>query len=190
MDTGDDDDNTGGNNNGNNGGNNNDNNSGGNNGNNNGAGNSGSNNGGGSSGGGSVSAADQQRYLNAHNSVRAQHGAGALSWADDLEAAAQKWANNCVFKHSGGTLGPFGENLAAGTGNSYTIETAVKSWTDEVCQWSRLQWFAPIANLTSQLSSMLTTPNHPTSPRWFGKPALKWVALSQTVTASSTQASG
>jgi hypothetical protein len=25
------------------------------------------------------------------------------------------------------------ENLAAGTGNSYTIASAVKSWTDEVC---------------------------------------------------------
>ncbi|KAJ3528656.1 hypothetical protein NM688_g7967 [Phlebia brevispora] len=48
---------------------------------------------------------------------------------------AQQWANGCVFQHSGGTLGPFGENLAAGTGSSYDIAAAVKSWTDEVSQY-------------------------------------------------------
>ena len=66
--------------------------------------------------------------------MRAQHGAADLTWSDDLAASAQTWANNCVFKHSGGTLGPFGENLAAGTGSSYGIASAVKSWTHEVCE--------------------------------------------------------
>ncbi|KAJ8469139.1 hypothetical protein ONZ45_g16988 [Pleurotus djamor] len=37
-----------------------------------------------------------------------------------------------MFEHSKGTLGAFGENLAAGTGSSYGIESAIKSWTDEV----------------------------------------------------------
>lgn len=32
-------------------------------------------------------------------------------------------------------MGPFGENLAAGTGSSYDIAAAVKSWTDEVSQY-------------------------------------------------------
>jgi uncharacterized protein YkwD len=90
--------------------------------------------GGNGGGGGGVNSADQQRYLDAHNTVRGDHDASPLRWADDLEAAAQKWANKCVFEHSGGVLGPFGENLAAGTGNGYTIESAVKSWTDEVCE--------------------------------------------------------
>ncbi len=35
-----------------------------------------------------------------------------------------------MFKHSGGTLGPYGENLAAGTGD-YSIASGIKAWTDE-----------------------------------------------------------
>ncbi|KII93493.1 hypothetical protein PLICRDRAFT_35714 [Plicaturopsis crispa FD-325 SS-3] len=69
-------------------------------------------------------------YLNAHNSFRALHGASPLTWSDELASAAQSWANGCKFQHSGGSLGPYGENLAAGTGD-YTIAAAVKSWTDE-----------------------------------------------------------
>jgi uncharacterized protein YkwD len=57
--------------------------------------------------------------------VRAQHGASPLSWDNTLEAAAQKWANNCVFEHSGGKLGPFGENLAAGTVSLVIIQGIV-----------------------------------------------------------------
>ncbi|KAF8203041.1 PR-1-like protein [Pholiota molesta] len=88
------------------------------------------------SGDGSTSNADIQAYLQAHNSVRAQHGASPLTWSDNLASKAQQWADNCVFKHSGGSLGPFGENLAAGTGSSYGIAAAVKSWTDEVSQYN------------------------------------------------------
>ncbi|KAI0724475.1 CAP domain-containing protein [Cerioporus squamosus] len=84
---------------------------------------------------GATSQSDIDAYLQAHNSVRAQHGASPLSWSDDLAASAQSWANNCVFQHSGGKLGPFGENLAAGTGGSYGIGPAVKSWTDEVSDY-------------------------------------------------------
>jgi len=73
--------------------------------------------------------------LSAHNTIRAQHGASDLTWSDELASKAQQWANGCVFQHSGGTLGPFGENLAAGTGSSYDIATAVKSWTDEVSEY-------------------------------------------------------
>ncbi|KAI0762912.1 CAP domain-containing protein [Fomes fomentarius] len=84
---------------------------------------------------GATSQGDINQYLQAHNSVRSQHGAAALSWSDDLAAKAQEWANNCVFQHSGGKLGKFGENLAAGTGGSYGIGPAVKSWTDEVSDY-------------------------------------------------------
>jgi len=74
--------------------------------------------------------------LSAHNSVRSQHGAGDLTWSNTLADAAQKWADGCKFVHSGGSLGPYGENLAAGTGSSYNIAAAIKSWTDEVSQYS------------------------------------------------------
>lgn len=84
---------------------------------------------------GATSSSDIQQYLSAHNTIRAQHGASALTWSDNLASKAQQWANNCVFKHSGGSLGPFGENLAAGTGSAYGIAEAVKSWTDEVSEY-------------------------------------------------------
>ncbi|KAL1952026.1 hypothetical protein VTO73DRAFT_1175 [Trametes versicolor] len=88
-----------------------------------------------SSNSGATSQSDIDQYLSAHNTIRAQHGASPLTWSDDLAAKAQQWANGCVFQHSGGTLGPFGENLAAGTGSSYGIASAVKSWTDEVSEY-------------------------------------------------------
>jgi len=78
-----------------------------------------------------TSDSDISEYLADHNNFRAQYGAAPLTWSNDLAAAAQTWANNCVFKHSGGSLGPYGENLAAGTGSSYGIDAAIKSWTDE-----------------------------------------------------------
>ncbi|KAI9462513.1 CAP domain-containing protein [Lactarius psammicola] len=84
---------------------------------------------------GTVSSGDISAYLSAHNNVRAQHGADPLTWSDELSAKAQQWADGCQFKHSGGSLGPFGENLAAGTGDGYTIATAVKDWTDEVSEY-------------------------------------------------------
>ncbi|KII93492.1 hypothetical protein PLICRDRAFT_35713 [Plicaturopsis crispa FD-325 SS-3] len=90
---------------------------------------------GGGGGSSSTSGSDEQQYLSAHNSFRAQHGASALTWSDNLASKAQQWANNCQFKHSGGTLGPFGENIAAGTGDSYDIAAAIKSWTDESSQY-------------------------------------------------------
>jgi len=82
-----------------------------------------------------TSNSDIQQYLHFHNTIRMQHGATNLTYAQDLAAAAQNWANNCKFKHSGGTLGPFGENLAAGAGSGkdfeYSIGQGIKSWTGE-----------------------------------------------------------
>lgn len=84
----------------------------------------------------STSQSDIDKYLDDHNTARSQHGAAALTWNDTLAAAAQKWANGCVFQHSGGTLGPYGENLAAGTGDSYAIDQAIQSWTGEASQYN------------------------------------------------------
>ncbi|KIM48031.1 hypothetical protein M413DRAFT_439732 [Hebeloma cylindrosporum] len=79
--------------------------------------------------------ADIQVYLRAHNSVRSQHGAVDLTWSDDLAAKAQQWANGCQFKHSGGSLGPFGENLAAGTG-SYSFQSGMDAWVAEISEYN------------------------------------------------------
>lgn len=77
--------------------------------------------------------AEQALYLNSHNTNRAQHGAAPLTWDASLASAAQTWANGCKFAHSGGTVGPYGENLAAGTG-TFGAEEAVQAWTDEACE--------------------------------------------------------
>ncbi|KAG6873666.1 hypothetical protein C0995_012600 [Termitomyces sp. Mi166 len=82
-----------------------------------------------------TSGSDIDTYLSSHNTVRAQHGAAPLAWNNTLASKAQTWANRCVFEHSGGSLGPYGENLAAGTGSAYDIQAAIKSWTDEVSQY-------------------------------------------------------
>jgi len=83
-----------------------------------------------------TSTQDIQAYLSAHNTVRARHGAVALVWSDLLAGKARQWAANCNYVHSGGTLGNYGENLAWGTGSSYGIAAAVKSWTDEVSKYN------------------------------------------------------
>jgi len=82
-----------------------------------------------------TSSADIAAYLKGHNDVRAQYGAKDLIWADDLAAAAQSWADKCNFVHSGGVLGAFGENLAAGTG-AYSIASGLKAWTDEASAYT------------------------------------------------------
>ena len=55
-----------------------------------------------------TSQADINAYLSAHNTVRAQHGAAALTWDQTLADKAQTWVNKCHFQHSGGSLGPYG----------------------------------------------------------------------------------
>ncbi|KZT06894.1 PR-1-like protein [Laetiporus sulphureus 93-53] len=102
----------------------------------------------------STSPSDIDRYLSDQNTVRAQHGAVALTWNDTLAAAAQEWANGCVFEHSGGTLGPYGENLAAGTGSGYGIAAAIQSWTDEASQYNPSD---PVASHFTQVVWKATT---------------------------------
>jgi len=79
-----------------------------------------------------TSPSDIDQYLSAHNTIRAQKGAVALVWDDTLANYAQQWANGCKFQHSGG---PYGENLAAGTGSGFDIPAAIKLWTDEESQY-------------------------------------------------------
>lgn len=55
-------------------------------------------------------------YLDAHNDVRRRARVSDLEWSNDLQGKAQAYANQCQLKHSDGSIGPFGENLAAATG--------------------------------------------------------------------------
>ncbi|EKM57288.1 uncharacterized protein PHACADRAFT_208390 [Phanerochaete carnosa HHB-10118-sp] len=107
-----------------------------------------------SSNGSNASDNDVQAYLSAHNSVREQHGAAALTWNNELAAKAQQWADGCIFQHSGGTLGPFGENLAAGTGSSFGIASAVGSWASEASQYNPSN---PVASHFTQMVWKATT---------------------------------
>jgi hypothetical protein len=111
---------------------------------------------------------DQQAYLDAHNSFRAQHGAAPLVWNQTLSDAGASWAGRCKFEHSGGVLGPFGENLAAGTNE--TPEGAVKSWTDEASEYQPM--LSPtLKKLIIVLQRTMTprTRNFRTSPKLCGR---------------------
>jgi uncharacterized protein YkwD len=44
--------------------------------------------------------ADPKEILDRHNSYRARHQAGPLSWSDSLARGAQDWANGCNRQHS------------------------------------------------------------------------------------------
>jgi len=84
------------------------------------------------SGSGDVSSTDINDYLSDHNTLRAAHGAAPLTWNNTLSAYAQNWANGCQFVHS---HGPYGENLAAGTGD-YSIASATGDWASEASQYN------------------------------------------------------
>ncbi|GAA6036493.1 hypothetical protein JCM8097_003533 [Rhodosporidiobolus ruineniae] len=76
--------------------------------------------------------------LNEHNRFRALHAAPALTWNQNLADAAGRWAANCVFQHSQGAVGPYGENLASNAGTGQTtlptttiVNGLIKLWEDE-----------------------------------------------------------
>ncbi|GAA5866246.1 hypothetical protein JCM1840_004054 [Sporobolomyces johnsonii] len=74
--------------------------------------------------------------LNEHNRFRALHNASALVWSQTLADAAAKWAANCVFEHSQGAVGPYGENLAATAGYTTTIVNgACQPWEAEASEY-------------------------------------------------------
>lgn len=85
--------------------------------------------------GGGASQSDISTYLAVHNTLRRSvwnttSTAFDLTWSDTVASVAQRWANKCVFEHSNGTLAPYGENLAAGTGD-FGIQPAIQLWSGE-----------------------------------------------------------
>ena len=84
------------------------------------------------------SGAEQTEMVNAHNTVRWNVNPIAMPmltgqvWSATRESAAQTWANQCMWQHSG-TPG-VGENLYASTGDPNTRPTpteAVLNWSSE-----------------------------------------------------------
>jgi pathogenesis-related protein 1 len=115
----------------------------------------------------SVSEVDRAAYLDAHNTVRTQHGAADLTWSTNLEDAAQSGANGCEFVHSGG---PYGENLAAGAG-SFSIDAAVQLWANEAGSYNRMWlWYLHSYHVLNQLYRKASDPqpSHFTQVVWKG----------------------
>ncbi|KAJ7233965.1 CAP domain-containing protein, partial [Mycena rebaudengoi] len=92
---------------------------------------------------------DVQEYVDIHNRERSTHGASNLVWNDTLAGTAQYWADQCLYVHSNSRLGPFGQNLAAGTGGAFTIAEALGMWNDEASNyvtnptsshWTQVVW--------------------------------------------------
>jgi len=73
---------------------------------------------------------DADQMLSLHNKFRADRGVSGLTWSNELATAAETWADKCKFGHSDGSLGNFGENIAAGTGD-FTFEGAFNMWVAE-----------------------------------------------------------
>ncbi|GAA5842745.1 hypothetical protein JCM3766R1_005773 [Sporobolomyces carnicolor] len=70
--------------------------------------------------------------LKEHNRFRALHDAPAMTWSQPLADAAYTWGSRCVFQHSKGAVGPYGENLAATAGYKTDIVTgACQPWEAE-----------------------------------------------------------
>ncbi|KAL1564553.1 pathogenesis-related leaf protein 6-like [Salvia divinorum] len=73
-----------------------------------------------------------QDYVNAHNGPRTQVGVGAVTWNATLATYALNYANSrvgdCALTHS---YGPYGENLAKGSSNTFTGISAVNLWAAE-----------------------------------------------------------
>ncbi|KAG9317359.1 CAP domain-containing protein [Chiua virens] len=67
---------------------------------------------------------EESNFLEAHNLVRSRYNAQPLDWSATLASKAQTWASGCLFEHTNGHLGPYGENIAAGTGN-FTARNAM-----------------------------------------------------------------
>jgi len=81
-----------------------------------------------------------------------------LIWNTTLEAYAQSISDRCVFAHSGG---PYGENLAAGSGTGYTPADAITDWDNEESSYdpanpTYTHWTQVVWKSTAQLGCAVT----------------------------------
>ncbi|KAF8559183.1 PR-1-like protein [Imleria badia] len=73
--------------------------------------------------------AEESAFLQSHNLARSRFDVQPLNWSTSLASNAQTWVSGCRFEHSNGKLGPYGENIAAGTGN-FTAGNAMNMFMD------------------------------------------------------------
>ena len=79
-------------------------------------------------------ALDANAILQAHNTYRATHQAGALAWSVSLAQAAQNWANTCTSGHS--PIRDAGENIRWSSGPESEANIVV-SWYNEKSVYER-----------------------------------------------------
>ncbi|KAG0298629.1 hypothetical protein BGZ96_009703 [Linnemannia gamsii] len=72
-----------------------------------------------------ISEDEKNSVLNAHNTLRAKHGAPALTWNTEAAKYGDNWLQSCKFEHS---FGKYGENLAAGHKD---FPSTVQGWYNE-----------------------------------------------------------
>ncbi|KAM0789139.1 hypothetical protein ACM66B_003192 [Microbotryomycetes sp. NB124-2] len=74
--------------------------------------------------------------LEAHNKYRALHGVPPLEWDTKAASAAKKWFDNCVWEHSKGAVGSYGENLFAVSASGIKDPTdGIGSWYNEIKEY-------------------------------------------------------
>lgn len=71
----------------------------------------------------------QNDILNIHNVDRARHSASPLVWDSTVAAAAAKWAAGCKWAHTPNN--PYGQNIAAGTWDTFGAKDTTDLWYDE-----------------------------------------------------------
>ncbi|KAK3835371.1 MAG: CAP domain-containing protein [Linnemannia elongata] len=74
----------------------------------------------------------QDQAIAAHNSARAQYGAGPLIWDSSKLPSIGLFIHQCSFNH---TKGPYGENLFKTTNLNLGIYDAVWAWMTEVSNY-------------------------------------------------------
>lgn len=78
-----------------------------------------------------ASNSDNQAWLDAHNSYRAQYGAPPVVWFDDALAQAVANVQQSVMNHTKDGERQYGENLFSGPGEALSPAKTVKGWMDE-----------------------------------------------------------
>lgn len=74
------------------------------------------------------------QVLAAHNAVRAQYGAGPLTWSSELYPGVLRQALSCRFPQHDSTA-RYGENLYAARNTGVGINEAVASWMSETARY-------------------------------------------------------
>lgn len=80
--------------------------------------------------------ADMRALLDLHNAARAETNSAPMTWHAGLAGNAAAWAAQCQWEHTPPNQRtfqgqPFGENLSAGSGNSWTPAALGQGWNDE-----------------------------------------------------------